>query len=149
MINAKFEWTGLTSLATARNDIEGPTDVHVVRVSVDDSVTYEMRGVGGQIRGRVTSDNIAVRRHYHELEAERQRTAHRYGRVPSELSETPKKRRKPADDVPRDEIGRPMEKCPACDGHSAFCRVCDESGWVTQGQAEYWRDAHDDQPPLT
>jgi hypothetical protein len=139
-----FVWKGVAVVETVANGESTGPDAHEIRVEVGDEVVYRMRGEGGGARDEVRDAHPAVKRHYHQLEAKRQVTAYRNRSVRCELPPGGKAPKVVTVDAPRDEIGRPMERCPACAGVGAtMCGYCDQLGWVTIGQAENWRDAHD------
>jgi len=139
-----FVWRGTTVMETVTGGESSGPDSHAIRVEVGDEVVYRMEGLGSGAKDEVRDGHPAVRRHYHQLEHARQVTAYRHRTVRCELPPGGKVRKRTTTDAPRDEIGRPMERCPACNGIGAtVCAYCDQLGWVTIGQAEYWRDAHD------
>jgi hypothetical protein len=138
-----FVWRGMTVGLTTSGGETGPVEGHAVRIEVGDEVVYKLADVGGGNFGVVRSASREVRQHYRELDRARKAVAYRKRRVKSLLPDAPAEP-KPAPDAPCDEIGRPMTACPACiDGGVTACGLCDQTGWVTLGQADCWRDEHD------
>jgi hypothetical protein len=141
-----FSFDGVTSLSTTEGGVTGPADSHKVRVDVTDTeVVYAMEGIGGGARDRVRSTSRAVREHYREVKALKDRTAYRNRPIKSLLADKAKRiesRAKTA--IPTYDGGRPMETCPNCNNGAGVstCGLCEATGWVTPRQAEDWRDTH-------
>ena len=140
-----FRVIGETRLRREGGEGDTPNDVHALTIDVGATiVAVTFKCFGGGKPETVESSSRDVRQHYQRVEEARQRTAYRNRKVKCELVEKPRSTPKAAD-APKDGVGRSMVTCPACGaaGGITSCGYCEQSGWVTMGQAESWRDAHD------
>jgi hypothetical protein len=144
--DGEIRWEGVET--GARREDGHPPEPFVSQVSRrigPDTTVARVRDVAGGPAIKVESNHRVVNWWERQIDAARRAVKHANRPIKSLLKpedETPR----PDPNAPRDEIGRPMVRCPACAKGGVFdCGYCDQTGWVTLGQADDWRDAHGDE----